>query len=676
MNITISSHQQLLTDTAKALVNQGFSVIPVHGNHHKSQPKKPATQWKKYQKNPPKTSEIDLWYSRKLTAIGIVCGLISNLMVIDFDDHLTYSRFVYQFPQFCDTYTVKTQRGYHLYYRIYQKIQTHHFDGGDIQAEKSYVIAPPSLIGDYQYTAISTQDRITLFPQDIDEIFDFLHIDRLNNQQSKPIEIPRKKLNLQQLYNNLCNELGRNNALYRAASIACRGGISQDHVELELMYHHISQPTPPNHKHESDKDRYREAQRTIKSAYSSHSMSHSSAGGLPNAIRETLLQTQHSTILPRLLDIFALNNWSSGTQFTMQEAIIMCVSYGLNRKSVMKALTGDLSVFNGQYIIIRRNAEYHDIRGLNFCTGGRRPELLFEVPSIDYLLQVLEVSWSPSDKIAANDVKSAHVYRLALHREYIKRLSPTVPMGWLANRLGVDVRTIQRYNRELDVQITQNLGCFTLAKSNLDSLPKRHSKITKNATNGFWLETEDGNRYPAWRHIGSQLLKLHPNGVTVCVQKASKLMFFDEPVVVEPVAMQAITPSEFIKLQAFRSCAGDRPSLVQVVDNLFVHVKKRLNRVRYFNFQLHFDTVIGHIAKDKVAETISCYLFAFDDEGNKVIRPAKRGIAYRMLKEFGNGNVYLALLDIETEMFYSLARHAMRFGYASAAMKYLLSALD
>jgi hypothetical protein len=190
------------------------------------------------------------------------------------------------------------------------------------------------------------------------------------------------------------------------------------------------------------------------------------------------------------------------------------------------------------------------------------------------------------------------------------------------------------------------------------------------------LETDDGTRYPAWRHIGSNLLKSKSEPVKVCVQKPSKLMLADEPIECESVVWHPITPSEFIKLQAFRSCTEDRPTLTQVVDNLFTHVKKRVNRVRYFKFQLHFDSVIHHIAKDNVAETITSYLYAYDDDGNEVYRPAKQGIAYRMLKEFGNGNVYLALLDIQTEMWYSLARHAMRFGYPAAAMKYLLTALE
>lgn len=672
-NIPISHHQELL-QTAQSLINQGFSVIPVHGDNHPNQPKKPATQWGKFQKRLAKPSEISSWFTQNITAIGIVCGQISNLFVIDFDDHFTYLQFCKHHPLLSDTFTVKTQRGYHLYFETHQRISSHHFTGGDIKAEKSYVIASPSIIEGHQYQILNFNTHRTLLPDQIDKILNYFQI---NTQL--PIETKTKihtgnPVNLISIYDTLMPQIGRNNALYRTASIARDHLLSQTDVEQSLIAHHVKQPAPNTHKQETPQERFQEARRTIHSAFTTSITNHIPASEMPNTIREALLL--HSTVVARLLDILRLAKWKTKTCFSMSEAIRLCEFYGLNRKSVMQALTGKFSKFNDQDIIVRRHVEYPDNRGLNFCGRGRPVEILFEVPSVSHLLDVLNVSWSPTDIITAKDVKSAHAYRLALHREFIKRISPQVPLWWLAQRIGVDVRSIQRYNRELDVQITQNLGCFTLSKSNLDTLPKRHRKITKNATNGFWLETEDGRRYPAWRHIGSQLLKLHPTSVTVCIQKPSKLTLSKPLDQSELVVWHEMTPSHFVKLQAFRSCVDDRPKLSQVVDNLMHHVKKRVNQVRYLNMKLHFDSVINYIAKDDVAETITSYLYAYDEDGNRVHRPAKRGIAYRMLKEFGNGNVYLALLDLHTETWYALARHAVNFNELPTAMKFLLSALD
>ncbi len=668
------SHQKHLQKTAESLIEQGFSVIPVHGDNNPNQPKKPATQWGKFQKRLAKPYEISSWFSQDITAIGIVCGRISNLLVIDFDDHFTYMQFRKDQSLFADTFTVKTQRGYHLYFETHQQVDSHHFSGGDIKGEKSYVIASPSVIDGHQYRIINFNAHHTLFPQDIDKLLNYFHI---NTELNNPILLAPTldvQVDLVAIYDALSPQIGRNNALYRTASIARDRNINQLEAENILIYHHVKQPAPAKHKPETTQERFREAKRTIHSAFNSLTTNHISASGLPNTVREALLK--YSTVVARLLDIFRLSKWKTNTQFSMSDAIKLCKKYNLNRKSVIEALTGKFSIVNDQYIIVRRHVEYPDIKGLNSRGRGRPIKMLFEVPSVSHLLDILKVGWSPSDIITANDVKSAHAYRLAMHREFVKRLTPQVPISWLAKRIGVDTRTIQRYNRELNVQITQNLGYFTLSKSNLDSLPKRHRKITKNATNGFWLETDDGRRFPAWRHIGSKLLKIHPKSITVYVQQPSKLTLSSEEKSTDSVALHEMSPSRFVKLQAFRACVDDRPKLSQVVDNLMHHVQKRVDQVRYLSMKLHFDSVINYIAKDDVAETITSYLYAYDEDGNRVHRPAKRGIAYRMLKEFGNGNVYLALLDLHTETWYALARHAVNFNQLPSAMKFLLSALD
>lgn len=667
------SHRQELLQTAQSLIQQGFSVIPVYGDSNPNQPKKPATQWGKFQKRLATSYEITSWFTKNITAIGIICGQISKLLVIDFDDHFTYRQFCKDLPILAETFTVKTRRGYHLYFQTHQYVPSHHFDGGDIKGERSYVIASPSIIKGHQYEIINTNAHKTLYADQLDTLLNYFQI-KTQNPQANTINQSTRQLDLIALYDNLMPQIGRNNALYRTASIARDHGITQEQTQETLIYHHVIQPSPNNHNPETPDIRYREGQRTIHSAFISPTTVINPSSGIPNSIREALLR--HSTVVARLLDIFHLENWKPSTQFPMSNAIKLCRKYGLNRKSVMRALTGVLSQVNNQHIVVRKHVEYPDNRGLNSHERGRPTKTLFEVPSISHLFHVLEVSWSPADVITATDVMSAHSYRLALHREFIKRLSPQVPLWWLAKRIGVDVRTIQRYNRELDVHMTQNLGCFSLSKTNLDTLPKRHQNITKNATNGFWLETEDGRRYPAWRHIGSQLLKSHRTTVTVCLQKPSKLTLSDKPIDAESVVWHAMTPSSFVKIQAFRACIDDRPKLSQVVDNLLHHVKKRVKRVRYLSLRLHFDSVINCIAKDNVAETITSYLYAYDEDGNRVHRPAKRGIAYRMLKEFGNGNVYLALLDLHTETWYALARHAVRFGELPSAMKFLLSALD
>ena len=146
--------QKQLIERAKRLADIGYAAIPVHGNNAPAEPKRPAVSWRIYQRRIPSEAEIERSFNDKITALGIVCGRVSKLLVIDFDDALRYQRFCRHLPQYADTYTVKTKRGFHLYYRTMEKVPSHQFDGGDIKGERSYVVAPPSEIGTHIYRCV------------------------------------------------------------------------------------------------------------------------------------------------------------------------------------------------------------------------------------------------------------------------------------------------------------------------------------------------------------------------------------------------------------------------------------------------------------------------------------------------------------------------------------------
>ena len=85
---------------------------------------------------------------------------------------------------------------------------------------------------------------------------------------------------------------------------------------------------------------------------------------IPNSVRERLLKAQKSSAMARLLDI--MRHGSVGaleSYFSMKDAIDVAGKFGLGRKSVMAALTGEHSYFNGRHIIARRYVEYLDTRG-------------------------------------------------------------------------------------------------------------------------------------------------------------------------------------------------------------------------------------------------------------------------------------------------------------------------
>ena len=665
--------QKALMERAKRLARAGFSPIPVQGNNAPSEPKKPAVSWRKYQRRIATDSEIDLLFKEKVTALGIVCGQVSKLMVIDFDDVFRYQRFCRHLPQFAETYTVKTKRGFHLYFRTSEKVPSHQFDGGDVKAERSYVVAPPSMIGNFEYRCVKNSAQRDLLKEDVDQLLNYFHVKSAGHVRAEGAIGVREEMDLSRLYRRLAPRMGRNNALYRVASVGREASISKAEVEKRLLGAHAEMPGHRGHKSESFVDRWNEGMRTIASAFARSGVAAVVGNGLANSIRERLLQAQRSTVVARLLDIFLLAGWQPEAYFVLRDAVILGERYGLNRKSVMQALTGDHSSYDGRHIIGRRYVEYLDIEGLKGRKRGRPVELAFQVPSVARLLSVLKVRRSPSDRMRIEDVRSAKAYRMAVHREYVRRLAPRSSLAVLAGRVGVNERTIRRYNRALDIALTACVGRMKLTREALAWLPRRGWLERSNSTKGFWLETNDGERLPAWRHIGSRLLKAGEGDAQICVRHASVFSFEGEAPA--PVQFEELSLRQFGRLLLSRSGVQGSSGIRSRVSDAVEAAQRRAAVLRYERVQLSFDNVDARIAEDKVAETINGYLCARDDAGMEVRRPARRGIAYRMLKEFGNGNVFLALRSSYKEVLASLARHAFGSGDGDQGMDLLARTL-
>lgn len=649
-------HKSLLREANK-LANSGYSVIPVHGDNAPGEPKKPAIKWRQLQKRIASPAEIDAAFDEHFTALGIVCGRVSRLLVIDFDDQRRYRRFCMHLPQYADTYSVKTRRGCHLYFRSDELVPSHQFDGGDIKGERSYVIAPPSQIGGFAYRAMNDLPAMQLQRGDIDKLLNYFHVNAAVHVTPAKILRKRSDIDFARVYERLAGQIGRNNALYRAASIAREHGMSLADVQGCLVPLHVKQPAKTAHRHEKPVERLLEAQRSIASAFRGGNFAQAGQAGIPNSVRERLLTAQSSSIVPRLLDAFCLVGWKEDASFTLSDAIVVARRVGISRKSVLQALTGDRSIYNGRQIISRRYVEYLDKRGLNAKKRGRPVQLVFQVPSVGRLLAVLNVAWTPSDALRESDLRTAKSYRQALHRAYIGRLNPQLPMRNLAERIGASTRTIRRYNRDLRVRVTTCIGRLQMAERTLGCLPKRTRDIERNATAGYWLETADGARYPAWRHIGAKLLKEAGKVIWLCIRRPSR---YSLDAKAPTVAYAPISAKEFLQLRAWRGETVEKPSLHERAAGLLRRAKERVAATRYQKLRLFFDTVAERIAEDKIAETISGYLYALDEGGQQVRRPARRGIAYRMLKEFGEGKVFLALRDTAGEVLASLERGAER----------------
>jgi len=133
-----------LLSAALELANRGFSIIPLEPRN-----KKPLVGWRDYQIERPNEKQIQQWWNSWPDAnIGVVCGKVSNLIVLDVDGESGFETLSQNgfYPEEHPTVTVKTNRGKHYYYRHPQKeISSFHFQGGDVKADGGYVVAPPSI---------------------------------------------------------------------------------------------------------------------------------------------------------------------------------------------------------------------------------------------------------------------------------------------------------------------------------------------------------------------------------------------------------------------------------------------------------------------------------------------------------------------------------------------------
>ena len=54
----------------------------------------------------------------------IITGKLSNITVLDFDDDFVYDELVRKLPDLKNSYTVKTNRGYHIYFKYNELLPT------------------------------------------------------------------------------------------------------------------------------------------------------------------------------------------------------------------------------------------------------------------------------------------------------------------------------------------------------------------------------------------------------------------------------------------------------------------------------------------------------------------------------------------------------------------------
>lgn len=125
---------------ALELADHNLSIIPI-----KSKEKYPAIDsWKPYQQERASKETLERWFANTDNAnIGVITGKVSNVVVLDIDN-VSGIKPEHVLP---DTPTVKTNRGYHYYFKHpgFDFSSFKIMGLGEVQSDGKYVVAPPSI---------------------------------------------------------------------------------------------------------------------------------------------------------------------------------------------------------------------------------------------------------------------------------------------------------------------------------------------------------------------------------------------------------------------------------------------------------------------------------------------------------------------------------------------------
>lgn len=131
-----------------------------------------------------------------------------------------------------------------------------------------------------------------------------------------------------------------------------------------------------------------------------------------------------------------------------------------------------------------------------------RPEQAYEMPTILRLCQGLGVRYTPSDPITAQDLKSTRSTRQAIHRELLRRRPGLYSRKLLASRLGVSVRSVQRYHRSAGVHVRAAYRQREIFWETLNCIPEKDDQPAHSA----FLQDDMGKRYPLDMSLAKWLL--------------------------------------------------------------------------------------------------------------------------------------------------------------------------
>jgi hypothetical protein len=179
------------------------------------------------------------------------------------------------------------------------------------------------------------------------------------------------------------------------------------------------------------------------------------------------------------------------------------------------------------------------------CEGGQnqrkrirnlgRPPKFLQLPTFAELAKALGVThYVAVDELPTSALASVRTYRTVQVQALIARRPDLYPHSFLQWRQGVSRRTIRRYLRDGAAVSSPHYNEIPIVWANLseipdpDYLPSYTNRAQRTYTPGWFLEDQDGQRYPAYRGIAQRLLKAGAT-VTLKVQTANYYYAAQQP---------------------------------------------------------------------------------------------------------------------------------------------------
>lgn len=508
----------IFLNTANSYLKQGWSVIPVHGCAHPEKSKVAVVRWSPFTHRCATENVLHHWFEiEKHQGIAIITGRISGLAVLDFDSENRFQSFCHTYPQLANTYTVKTPRGYHLYFAIPQTCHPKSLKGQGIdwQWEGRYVVAPPTR----GYSSQNSLNPRLLTQGDISNIETFINVSTPLITRYEPSQQSITQNELQSLYSKQAHPGQRNEVLFKSALTARDMGWTQSatmQVLIDLHSHN-------RHQDESLQGRRAEAKRTIASAFSRQAKRKTVfTKAIANNSREALMQMGLTAAI-RVIEGLRQLGLPDGAYFSRTEAI-QALEGLVGEHSIVKALTAllddDVSLFHTVSAhqpplenppspkgLATDSSQRHISKCLeirfskpHFSQSGRKT-YWYQLPSNAELAEKLGLELSAiADELNLEALSSAKATRQGLYRAYIARRPGAYPNRWLAERSGISITTKNRYDHEIpDLHKRATYTEIAIYWQNIEEIPTMDVP-------GCFLQDERGKRYPAQQAVARYLL--------------------------------------------------------------------------------------------------------------------------------------------------------------------------